>query len=167
MLCSELLHLFFVTVVQKLVWGPVFFLCFLLKKLPTYEQQFSSIDSLRKRPGFREGVQVDEVMCFGSKTGIQGLSSWLSAWTRLKHLLKQERTGLGSCLGTHVCPFPAVPRVAKYLILCGLGLEKVISDLLWMGDTPDRVQGKQNQVQRKTGMWLARVGIRVCGFIRI
>lgn len=33
----HMLPLFFVVVVQKLVWGLVFFLCFLLMKLPTYE----------------------------------------------------------------------------------------------------------------------------------
>lgn len=36
-----------------------------------------------------------------------------------------------------------------------------------MGNAPDRVQRKQNQVQRNTGMWLARVGIRLHGFMRM
>lgn len=36
-----------------------------------------------------------------------------------------------------------------------------------MGNAPDRVQWKQNQVQRKTGMWLSRLGIRLHGFIRM
>lgn len=36
-----------------------------------------------------------------------------------------------------------------------------------MGNAPDRVQWKQNQVQRKTGMWLSRLGIRLRGFIRM
>lgn len=41
-------------------------------------------------PDFMEEAQVDRAMCFGSRTGIWGLSSWLSAWTRLKNPLKLQ-----------------------------------------------------------------------------
>jgi len=36
-----------------------------------------------------------------------------------------------------------------------------------MGNAPDGVQQKQNQVQRNTRKWLARLGIRLHGFIRM
>lgn len=36
-----------------------------------------------------------------------------------------------------------------------------------MGNAPDGVQQKQNQVQRNTGMCLAGLGIRLHGFIRM